>query len=180
MGTNNTGSNCRVETYPFQNTGSSAVTALRNHEQGSITSDPQSGVVSGQLVATIVIPVDVSGDFLLNFPFSYEAFTDGTPSVTWQLNRRTGAYTVNGLAPAPGFYLFPTDAGGTVTNLMTTTPLNQIDEAVALGALDISGQPVGSLVAYELLLLASPGGPVHFPGASPTTPFGALSALEVL
>jgi hypothetical protein len=188
VGTNITGDNCRLETYPLPK-GSNANTALSNHQQGAITSDPRTPLASSGIVGTLVVAVKELGNFLVNQSFSYEASTGaggGTPQVLWQLVRRTGAFLVNGVAPTPGFFLFPTDTGGTATTLMSTanTFLNgdlEGADAHHLHALDISGQPVGALVAYDLIFTSGiPLTTISFPNATPSNPLGQFSVLEVL
>lgn len=176
MGTNITGPNARVEGYPLaSNTGAS--TALANHFQGGITSDPEIGLGTGSFLATIVMRVEVSGNFLMNFPFSYHV--TGGPAVTWQLNRRFGIFTVNGVAPTPGFFLFPTDAGGSVVTLYQTESMTSTPVAMDLGALDVTGFAPGTLVAYEAFVSAATG-TINFSSASAFLPKGQFSVMEVL
>jgi hypothetical protein len=165
-----------LQDYPLHRDGAGVV--LGNHQQGGLTSDLPGGLSVGGLVATLVIPVTVNGNFLVSGTWSYLVAIDPTQ---WQLVRRTGAFTVNGAPPAAGLFLFPTDAGGTTTTLLSTANLLPLADTVTLGALDISGATVGQFVAYEFLLSnLPPGGFATFPGASPSSPQGQFSALEVL
>ena len=171
------GRNGRYSSYGINGSSSGAGSALANHFQGGITSDPEAGLTAGHLLATIVIPLVASGNFLSNFPFSYHV--TGGPSATWQLNRRFGLFTVNGVAPTPGFFLFPTDAGGSVITLYQTEAMTSTPVSLSLGALDTTGFASGTLVAYELLLSAATG-IVDFSSASAFLPKGQFSVIEVL
>lgn len=158
----------------------SAALALANHRQGALTAAPGSPLTAGQYVATVVVQVATSGNFLVSFPFSYNRNGEGL-GLTWQLNRRTGAFTVNGSPPAAGVFLYPTDAGGTVTTLFQTAQSSDANPTIPLGAIDISGVAVNGFVAYELLLSAvDVGDTASFSTAAPTTPMGTFSVIEVL
>jgi hypothetical protein len=183
MGTGITGQNNRDEAYPQQpRTGQTGSTALKNHQQGAITAT--TGLSTGSYLMILVIAVEVSGNFLTNNPFSYNATPlDAQVSTVWRLNRRTGAFLVNGVAATPGFTLFPASiTGGVETTLMTTPTggLTATNDTVDLGALDLSGEAIGSLVGYEVLLFSAPATSVSFPTATPTLPWGQFSVQEVL
>jgi hypothetical protein len=162
------------------NSGTGAVTALRNHTQGVIDAvGPGPGITPVASVAILVLRVGVTGNFLVCMPFSYLLGT--ATSATWQLVRHTGSFTVNGVAATPGFTLFPTVAAGTSVVRNSTKAITAAEATIDIGALDLSGVTVGSLVGYELQLSASGGsGTVLFTGAAAGTPLGNLSAIEVL